>query len=145
MVDIGGGIDLLGRAETTDLAPVGYQWQKDGVDIPRASEATLQLSNVTLDDAGAYWLTAFTSSQWARGSIAHVTVVDPNIPRLELRLSTDGAHLDIQGPDQTVVDVEVSSDLAQWDLERAAVALPASLILTQDPGTVRLFYRARVH
>lgn len=35
-------------------APFTYQWRKDGVDLPGATNATLLLVNVTRADAGAY-------------------------------------------------------------------------------------------
>src|SRR5262249_32823460 len=34
--------------------PLTYQWQKDGISIPGATNAALSLRAVTLDDAGAY-------------------------------------------------------------------------------------------
>lgn len=49
---------LLGTAafnvEATGIEPISYQWQKDGIDIPGATGATLQLSPLAFADAGTY-------------------------------------------------------------------------------------------
>jgi alpha-tubulin suppressor-like RCC1 family protein len=49
---------LLGTAafnvEAAGIEPISYQWQKDGIDIPGATGATLQLSPLAFADAGSY-------------------------------------------------------------------------------------------
>ncbi len=40
--------------EYTGTDPDGYQWRKDGVDIPGEEDATLSIESVTTEDAGMY-------------------------------------------------------------------------------------------
>lgn len=41
-------------AQATGTAPLKYQWQKDGTDLPGECSETLNLQNVTQQDAGTY-------------------------------------------------------------------------------------------
>ncbi|HEV2208704.1 MAG TPA: immunoglobulin domain-containing protein [Verrucomicrobiae bacterium] len=57
------GSDVVGSQVTFaagfgGTAPITYQWQKNGVNVPGATMATLTLSNLQLSDSGAYNLVA---------------------------------------------------------------------------------------
>ena len=41
-------------ATATGTAPLSFQWQKDGTDIPNATSPSLELQNISLSDAGQY-------------------------------------------------------------------------------------------
>lgn len=53
------------------------QWQRDGVDLPGATSATLQLSGVTSADAGNYRVVAVNSAGTATSNAAALTVTQP--------------------------------------------------------------------
>jgi len=71
----GGSVTLTGGATST-LA-LSYQWQKNGVDIPGATSASLNLNNVTVASAGNYALVARTSAGAVISSFARVVVLVP--------------------------------------------------------------------
>src|SRR5262249_41096119 len=55
-------------------APLGYQWKKDGADIPGATGATLTLTNVQLSDAGSYGVEVSNNAGVATSDPATLTV-----------------------------------------------------------------------
>jgi sugar lactone lactonase YvrE len=54
-----GTYDAVFRVAITNAMPVGYQWRKNGLDIPGATNAPLVISNVCPQDAGAYQVVVF--------------------------------------------------------------------------------------
>ena len=56
-------------------APISYQWQKDGANIPSATSSTLTLSNVSAADAGSYRLVATNAAGSATSSSATLTLI----------------------------------------------------------------------
>src|SRR5262249_17097433 len=54
--------------------PRGYQWEKDGADIPGATGATLTLTNVQLSDAGSYGVEVSNNAGVATSDPATLTV-----------------------------------------------------------------------
>src|SRR5438046_10419099 len=57
------GSDVVGSQVTFSAAfagslPIAYRWQRDGSDIPGATNATLTVTNLQLADTGAYSLQA---------------------------------------------------------------------------------------
>ncbi|HKQ75856.1 MAG TPA: pectinesterase family protein [Blastocatellia bacterium] len=55
-------------------APLGYQWKKNGSDIPGATGATLTLTNVQLTDAGSYSVVVSNSVGATTSNPANLTV-----------------------------------------------------------------------
>lgn len=51
---VGASVQFIATA--IGAAPLSYRWQKDGVDLPAATSATLSLANITFADAGTYRL-----------------------------------------------------------------------------------------
>lgn len=64
-------------SETLDLPIVGYQWYKDNVAIPGATNQTLDLTNVQEIDQGVYSARVFNSSGGKLSQGALLTVNDP--------------------------------------------------------------------
>ena len=52
--DVATGDSIELSVTATGTAPLIYQWQKNGVDIPGATSAQLSLANISLADAGQY-------------------------------------------------------------------------------------------
>ncbi|HWA27416.1 MAG TPA: pectinesterase family protein [Lacunisphaera sp.] len=61
----------------TGTAPFGYQWTKDGTDIPGATSATLGLTGITAADAGSYAVVVTNSAGATTSPAAVLTVVSP--------------------------------------------------------------------
>lgn len=51
---IEGGSGELSVTATGKTLPISYQWKKDGIEIPGATEAVLLIEAATVDDSGAY-------------------------------------------------------------------------------------------
>src|SRR5690606_8923710 len=75
-LEIVGCVTLRARAEV--IPSPTYRWQHDGSDIEGATADSLQLSNVRLEDAGAYRLIA-ENSAGADTSEAAILAVDPAV------------------------------------------------------------------
>ncbi|MCX6953540.1 MAG: matrixin family metalloprotease [Verrucomicrobia bacterium] len=71
---LGGDATLSAVADGAPL-PARYQWRKDGVDIPGATDARLRLSDVTVSSAGAYSV-AVTNEAGATTSQVGIVTVD---------------------------------------------------------------------
>jgi beta-glucanase (GH16 family) len=64
-------VTVSGQPEPT------LQWQRDGVNLPGATSATLKLSNVTAADAGSYRVIATNSAGTTTSDAATLTVTTP--------------------------------------------------------------------
>jgi pectate lyase len=67
-------------ASAAGTAPIGYQWNKNGIPIPGATSSTLILTNVQVADDGSYTLTATNSVGTATSNPAQLTVMTTPIP-----------------------------------------------------------------
>ncbi|HWS87967.1 MAG TPA: immunoglobulin domain-containing protein [Pyrinomonadaceae bacterium] len=79
-VNAGAGATFFVAANGT--APLSYQWQKDGSDIPGANAASLSVSNVQDGDAGTYTVVVSNAAGSATSDGAALTVthiVPPSI------------------------------------------------------------------
>lgn len=72
-VPIGGRIGL--RAEAVGAAPLTHQWQFEGADLPSATGALLQLTNVQPTQAGQYAVRVRNAFGESRGDIATLRVL----------------------------------------------------------------------
>ncbi len=78
--------------------PISYQWQKDGVSVPGATDATLSLANTYFTDSGSYVLWATNAAGYTNTAAATLTVLAPpsfaNVTNgLVLHLSFEGDSL----------------------------------------------------
>lgn len=62
--------------QATGTPPLAYQWKKNGEDLPGKTAATLQLSNLSSDDAGTYSVVV-TNGQGSDTSDAAALTVQP--------------------------------------------------------------------
>ncbi len=71
------GSDATIRAGANGAAPLAYQWQLDGTNLPEETNATLVLSNVTATQAGGYSVFVANPYGAAQSATGVVTVVFP--------------------------------------------------------------------
>ena len=62
---------------TTSTSAVTYQWQKNGINVPGASNASLTLNNIQVSDAGSYALVATNANSSATSRFARLVVLVP--------------------------------------------------------------------
>lgn len=60
--------------------PLTYQWQKDGITIPGATNSFLRLNSVSLSDAGGYRVVVSNSLASATSNAAPLVVTAPPVP-----------------------------------------------------------------
>jgi|GEM_PF-1516636 len=68
------GTSVTFSATFTGAAPFTYQWRLNGTDIPNATGATLNLTNVSGTDEGSYTLVVSNASSSATSAAASLTV-----------------------------------------------------------------------
>lgn len=92
-------------------ATLSYQWRKDGVDIPGATSATLDLTDVVVADSGSYDVIVTASDGSTTSSAVSVTVVaredgkdDPHLPEMtyprvggKVVVLPDGSFIELSG------------------------------------------------
>src|SRR5262249_17196464 len=124
-----------------------YQWRKDGVNIPGATAATLDLPHAYLADAGGYDCVVSNVNGVLVSSVAALTVNAPTQPRLTA-VALNGGQLALTvagdvGPDYAV---QASTNLVDWQTIFTTNS-PATPFNFADPDTslysVR-FYRIAV-
>lgn len=74
------GASVSNRVLTTGTAPLGYQWRRDGVNVPGQTNREIAITNLQLADAGLYTVVVANSG----GSITSAPVmlaIDPSFLR----------------------------------------------------------------
>jgi len=72
LVSAGSNRTLTGLANGS--LPIGYQWQHSGTNVPGATQTSLTLSNLVLEDSGAYTLIASNVVNLTTSAVAQLTV-----------------------------------------------------------------------
>lgn len=142
-VDTGGTITLSVAA--SGIAPLRYQWFKDGQTISGATEAALILRNVKAGDAGLYWARVSNDYSSAESSEANVVVL-PEGAGLNLGLQMyPGIMINGQvGQSCTVQSAENLTPPVNWQpLTNFIISEPITYWVDMtSPGKPRRFYRA---
>ena len=86
-VYVGGSVTLNVFATGGGLA---YQWQKNGTNLPAATNATYNLVNALGNDTGTYQVIVSNRLNTARSALASVTVIDPSPASFEETIVKDG-------------------------------------------------------
>ena len=74
-VFVGGSVTMVAAAGGAPTP--GFQWQKNGINLPGATSATLTLNNIQLGDAGSYAFVATNSAGVATSRFARLVVLLP--------------------------------------------------------------------
>ena len=124
------GDDVTFTVQSGGTSPFQYQWQKDGVDISGATDATLSLSSVTIADADDYTVTVSNSAGNDLSQAATLTVFDatlaPNITK------HPSSHFAFSGEDVTFgVEATGEGILAyQWRKDGIDLTDPSAQTVT---------------
>ena len=73
--------------------PFTYQWQKDGVNIPGATNPILTLNNVAPDDGADYRVIVSNSAGNATSNVATLTVIANTLPIAEILTPAQEQHM----------------------------------------------------
>ncbi len=136
-VTLGGTATFFVSAGGT--APVAYQWQKGGTNLPGATASSCTVSSAGLADAGTYNVIVANYAGSAVSSNATLTVLVPGSLTL-LSSGSNGLQLRATGTDGSHYAVQYSTDLVQWTSIRTSL-VPFTFtepIIAGSPG----FYRA---
>jgi hypothetical protein len=89
------GDNVTFRVLADGTAPLSFQWQRNGTDFPGATSKSLDLSNVTLANAGSYTVRVSNSAGSITTPAATLTVAvtTSDLANLVLRLADDVTKL----------------------------------------------------
>jgi hypothetical protein len=71
--------DVLFQASATGAGPLRYQWRFNGIDLPGATNASLRVEYVQLDDEGSYDAYVYNAGGSAFTASARLTVIAPPV------------------------------------------------------------------
>jgi hypothetical protein len=120
-------------------APLAYQWQKDGTNLPGATASSCAVGNAGLADTGIFNVIVANYAGSAVSSNATLTVLAPGSLTV-LSWGSNGLQLKATGTDGSRYAVQYSTNLAQWTPNRTNLA-PFTFTEPISPGTPG-FYRA---
>jgi hypothetical protein len=126
-------VGVFGSANTS------FQWTKNGIGIPRATNSSLVISNVGYADAGVY--SALIYDQFGN------TNVSASLSVLGINMVSAKAQLTLAGPIGAHFDVQCSSDAASlsgWKsfTNCTASSNPSLFIDSESASAAARFYRA---
>jgi O-glycosyl hydrolase len=142
---------LVGATVTFSVAangtpPLSYQWQFNGTNLEGAVAATLNLTNVQPEQAGAYTAEVANAGGTTNSATAILTVLHYPV-LLDARMATNGAFaFTLSGDAGCCYMVEVSTNLSEWTpLSTLSNATgQADFTDSASPNSKSRFYRARL-
>jgi hypothetical protein len=142
-VAVGGVLTL--SAQVGGSTPLRCQWQKDGTNLPAATNVTLVWSNVTLAQAGAYALRVSNMVGAATSPAATVRVIAP--PSLGIAWPAgQPPTLSFAAPAGVGCIVLASTNLVAWQVLTNLVSTGAPIQVTDPQASIlpQRFYRLRL-
>jgi uncharacterized protein (TIGR02597 family) len=129
----------------TGIAPLAYQWKKNGVDLPGATLNSLTIAGAQVADSGTYAVSV-TNGFGITNSSAVVTVLPPIASRIQnFTRNGDGSlGLSWTGDAGTSYNLDFKSTLtdAQWTTVSSTTANSSTLALSINPeANAQGFYR----
>lgn len=142
-VPVGTPLHLDAPALPGLLPPPNYLWRHDGNEIAGATNATWDLPQSAVNDAGVYTVVVDNSLGWAEYAVAQVEIRQP----LELQWSTDnqGLTFGLRGDPGQRVAVERANPNLEWQTtgELWLAATPVPYVDSQTPPERSALYRGR--
>jgi hypothetical protein len=131
----------------TGTAPLTYQWQKNGLNIPGATNTTLALPSVLPPDDGFYRAIASNAGGSATSLVARLTVLVP--PALSApQRQGDGSFLfTLEGQGNRTYVIDFTPDFLSWSNLNTVTLSNGASSAVHDPGASNVparFYRARI-
>ncbi len=131
----------------TGTAPLAYQWQKDGVNLPGATNTTLSLPSVQSSDDGLYRAIASNAGGSATSLVARLTVLVP--PALSApQRQGDGSFLfTLEGQGNRTYIIDFTPDFLAWSNLNTVTLSNGASSAVHDTGASNVpvrFYRARI-
>ncbi|MDA1275950.1 MAG: immunoglobulin domain-containing protein, partial [Verrucomicrobia bacterium] len=78
VVGVGASVEyLIGIGGLPSSASVGYQWRRNGIDLPGATNATIRLNNISQSDAGDYTVEVSTYAGTVLSNPSQFKVAEP--------------------------------------------------------------------
>ena len=137
-----------GAAVLLDVAasgqPLTFQWQRDRVDLPGETNATLVLSPAQPEQSGEYRVLVSNGNGTVTSATATVRVVP--VPRItSIAVHPDVVQIEIATVPGEIYSVEVLADLSgtNW-VELVRFSATEAVATVEDPVVGMRFYRIRV-
>jgi hypothetical protein len=133
------GAPVTFKVTATGSAPLSYQWFHNGEPIPGATDSTLTIRNVQVDQAGSYAVLVGNSAGSTVSDVALLTtrqiVSDP-------QKGVNGFQFRVSVPEGRSAKLQSSSDLFTWkDLTPAPITGTMDVQDTDVSGLGLKFYR----
>ncbi len=130
----------------TGTAPLGYQWRKDGINIPGANSPTYTIVGAQISDEGLY-SAIVTNAAGSATSASAVLQVNTAASLFAPQIRSDGVfQFTLLGRSNRNYSVEYSTDFAGWT-NLTNLTLPGSQAPITDVASNATwrFYRVRVN
>jgi hypothetical protein len=96
-------------------APLAYQWQFTGTNLPGATNITLTLTNITMDQAGMYQVVVTNSAGSVTSSVAQLTIYPTAAATLSAPVFSIGQfQFTVTGVPDFTYAVQTSTNLIDW-------------------------------
>lgn len=119
-----------------------YQWQYNSVNLPKATSATLTLTNVTLDSAGTYSVSISNSGGLTNSYPATLSVyATPAASLVSTVRSGSGFGFAVSGVPGYKYAVQASTNMVNWISLKTNIA-PFSFVDTNASRFSKRFYRS---
>jgi len=135
------GSNVTFAAFATGTTPIFWQWQFNSTNIDGATNATLVLTNITVDQAGVYSVTVTNpiGSSLSSAVLSVYTSVVPAMDSFSLNASNQ-IQFTVDGVPGFNYDVQASTDLINWDSIVTVIA-PFDFTDTNTANLPQCYYR----
>jgi len=139
-------VNISLNASVTGIAPLNYQWQKNGVNISGATSSSFTISSAQQSDSGSYTLRVTNGFASSNSTTAVISVLPPTVVHFQNTThNSDGSvGLTWTADVGTTYDLQFKSSLtnALWSTLSSYPATSNSLALNIVPGgNPQGFYR----
>jgi hypothetical protein len=128
-------------------SPLHYQWYRlETGPLPGASGSSLTLSNLTIGDAGYYWVVVDNPAGSQSSALVYMGVADAPLGCEHPRILDDALAFDYRAAPGWTYTIESSSDLVTWRAEATHAGQSGDIHVTfpLEAGADQRFFRLRV-